>query len=205
MFNSESSSHFNALAGLTIYRGDALGQEYRGNAFVGESLRNLIHRRVLEPDGVTFVARRGEEGQEFLASTDPWFHAVNFGTGPDGALYVVDFYRRFVEHPLYVPEGLRNSQPWRTGAEHGRIWRIKPKAELESRPLNSGAQPSSSLRSMSRVQPRKSEIRTPKSEIDPAPRPILSLPSAPALVGQFGNENGWRRDTAQRFWSSARP
>ncbi len=124
VFNNESSSHYNALAGLTIYRGDALGEKYRGNAFVGESLRNLVHRRVLMPNGVTFTARREEEGKEFLASSDPWFHPVNFATGPDGALYIVDFYRRFVEHPGFVPGNLRERIQWRTGAEHGRIWRI---------------------------------------------------------------------------------
>jgi putative membrane-bound dehydrogenase-like protein len=124
-FNNESVKHFNALAGLTIYRGGALGEEYRGNAFVGESLLNLVHRRVLEPNGATFTARRGEREREFLASTDPWFHPVNFATGPDGALYVVDFYRKFVEHPDWVRGAARNEVPWRTGAEHGRLWRIR--------------------------------------------------------------------------------
>jgi putative membrane-bound dehydrogenase-like protein len=124
-FNKESTSHFNALAGLTIYRGDA---------HVGETLRNLVHRRRLVPDGPTFVAKRVERGKEFLASTDPWFHPVNFANGPDGALYIVDFYRQFVEHPHYVPEKLRDSQPWRTGAEHGRIWRIvNRKEEIQRR------------------------------------------------------------------------
>ncbi len=125
VFNTESSSHFNALAGLTIFRGDLLAEKYLGNAFVGESLLNLVHRRILAPDGVTFTARRGEIGTEFLASTDPWFHPVNFATGPDGALYVVDFYRRFVEHPGFVPGNLREQIPWRMGAEHGRVWRIR--------------------------------------------------------------------------------
>ena len=124
-FNNESTSHFNALAGLTVFRGDALGEKYRGHVFVGESLRNLVHRRVLEVNGPTFLARRGEQGKEFLASSDPWFHAVNFATGPDGALYVVDFYRRFVEHPEYVQGRARHEMPWRTGAEHGRIWRVR--------------------------------------------------------------------------------
>jgi putative membrane-bound dehydrogenase-like protein len=132
-FNNESTSHFNALAGLTIYRGDALPKEYHGNAFVGETLRNLVHRRVLEANGVTFVARRVEQGREFLASTDPWFHPVNFATGPDGALYVVDFYRQWVEHPDFVPAQLRGQVPWRTGAEHGRIWRIRPKTARSRR------------------------------------------------------------------------
>jgi len=132
VFNTESSSHFNAMSGLTIYRGTALGEKYRGNAFVGESLRNLVHRRVLTPNGVTFTARRGEDGKEFLASTDPWFHPVNYATGPDGALYVVDFYRRFVEHPDFVPQNLREQVPWRAGAEHGRLWRIRAKSSLRA-------------------------------------------------------------------------
>ena len=123
-FNQESTSHFNALAGLCVFRGDALGPAYYGNAFVGESLRNLVHRRVLEPAGPTFVARRPERSSEFLASTDPWFHPVNFAAGPDGALYVVDFYRRFVEHPDFVHGPARDQMPWQAGAEHGRLWRI---------------------------------------------------------------------------------
>jgi putative membrane-bound dehydrogenase-like protein len=124
-FNNESVQHFNALAGLTIFRGDALGEKYRGNAFAGESLLSLVHRRVLAANGTTFIAKRGEDGKEFLASSDPWFHPVNFATGPDGALYVVDFYRRFVEHPDYVhPKTAKEKIDWREGAQYGRIWRI---------------------------------------------------------------------------------
>ncbi|HVY72333.1 MAG TPA: PVC-type heme-binding CxxCH protein [Verrucomicrobiae bacterium] len=127
VFNNESGSHFNAVAGLHIYRGDALGPTYRGNAFMGETLRNLVHRRVLVTDGATFRAERGEQGREFLASTDPWFHPVNFTTGPDGALYIIDFYRQFVEHPDFVPREMRGRVLWREGAEHGRIWRVRRK------------------------------------------------------------------------------
>ena len=90
VFNNESGAHFNALSGLHVYRGNALGSAYSGNAFVGESLRNLVHRRTLVPDGTTFRAERPEAGREFLAGTDPWFHPVNFATGPDGALVVLE-------------------------------------------------------------------------------------------------------------------
>ncbi len=123
-FNRERTDYFNALCGLTIYRGDALGADYLGNAFVGESLTNLVHRRILTGDSGTFVSRRGEHGREFLASSDSWFHPVYLTTGPDGALYIVDFYRRWVEHPAFVAEALRKGIDWRKGAGHGRIWKV---------------------------------------------------------------------------------
>ncbi len=127
-FNDEPFGYFNASCGLTLFRGTALGDPYSGNAFVCEPLRNLVHRRVLVPNGVTFTARRGEEGTEFLASTDPWFHPVNLVTAPDGALYIADFYRQWVEHPEFVHnETIEKAVAWRTGAEHGRIWRVRGK------------------------------------------------------------------------------
>ncbi|MSU37044.1 MAG: c-type cytochrome [Pedosphaera sp.] len=125
VFNNESASHFNALSGLTFFRGNALGDAYRNSVFVAESLRNLVHRRVVVPDGPTFRAERREVSAEFLVSTDPWFHPVNFATGPDGALYIVDFYRQFVEHPDWVALDTRAQVTWDTGKQHGRIWRVR--------------------------------------------------------------------------------
>jgi putative heme-binding domain-containing protein len=123
-FNRERTDYYNALAGLTVFRGDALGSEYAGSAFAGESLTNLVHHRRLTPEGATFISRRGEHGREFLASSDPWFHPVYMTTGPDGALYIVDFYRRWVEHPAFVAESLRAGVDWRQGHGHGRIWKV---------------------------------------------------------------------------------
>lgn len=174
VFNSESSSHFNALSGLTIYRGTALGSGYQGNAFVGESLRNLVHRRVLEPAGASFVARRTEPRSEFLRSADPWFHPVNFATGPDDTLYVVDFYREFVEHPDFVPREMRDKVPWQVGRGHGRIWRI---VQRNPAPGAAGAPPAS---------PRAA-----------AGDPVAK--DAAGWVRQLESSNSWLRETAQRL------
>jgi len=133
-FNREPVHFFNASCGNTIFRGQLLGPAYRGNAFVCEPLTNLVHRRALVANGVAFLATRTEQGKEFLASTDSWFHPVNLATGPDGALYVVDFYRQWVEHPHFVPEKMRAGIDWRKGAQHGRIWRIRLRGE-EPRPI----------------------------------------------------------------------
>jgi putative membrane-bound dehydrogenase-like protein len=133
-FNSEPVAFFNASCGPTIYRGDLLPESYRGDAFVCEPLTSLVHRRKLEPEGPTFVAKRVEQGQEFLASTHSWFRPVNLATGPDGALYVVDFCRAMVEHPAFVPKGKGEGVDFRRGHEFGRIWRVHKKDAVGRRP-----------------------------------------------------------------------
>src|SRR5439155_17367963 len=123
----QASDYFTSACGSTVYRGDTLRPDYYGNFFVCEPVHNLVQRRRLVPRRVTFVAERTEVEKDFLASTDPWFHGVFTTTGPDGCLYVEDFYRKFVEHPAWVAEELKSTTPWRTGEAHGRIWRIHPK------------------------------------------------------------------------------
>jgi len=144
-FNRESTNHFNALAGLGIFRGDQLGEAYYGNAFVGESLSGLVHRRRLDPAGPTFVARRVEQGREFLAAKDSWFHPVFACTGPDGALYIADFYRRWVEHPQFVVGEWRDKVDWREGVGHGRIWRVRQRDNFARRKPHGTAAPTSQL------------------------------------------------------------
>jgi putative membrane-bound dehydrogenase-like protein len=131
-FNRESVAFFNASCGPAIERGDTLPAVYHGNAFVCEPLTNLVHRRILQPDGVTFCARRAENGREFVASRDPVFRPVNLATGPDGSLYIVDMYRELVEHPQFVPEPARSTVDFRRWHERGRIWRVRSKAAQPS-------------------------------------------------------------------------
>ena len=131
-FNRESVAYFNASCGPMIERGGLLPEAYHGNAFVCEPLSNVVHRRVIEPDGVTFVARRVEKGREFLASSDPSFRPVNLATGPDGALYIVDMYRELVEHPQFVPEPARGTVEFRRWHDRGRIWRVRPRSGAAS-------------------------------------------------------------------------
>ena len=119
--NAEASTHFNALAGLTIFRGRALGPSYLGNIFVGETLANVVHRRVIQAEGATFTSVRVEPGTEFLRSRDPWFHAVFMATGPDDNLYLADFHQEFVKHPDFVPKDMRDRVEWARGREQGRL------------------------------------------------------------------------------------
>ncbi len=126
-FNQFDHAGYTTTAcGVTVYRGDLLPRDYRGSAFVCEPLHNVVHRDILEPRGASFVARRGEERKEFLASTDNWFRPVNLATGPEGALYVVDFCRGIIEHPFGIPEDVQKRLDFRAGDDRGRIYRIVP-------------------------------------------------------------------------------
>src|SRR5204862_1212953 len=118
-----------------IYRDSLLGPGYVGNAFVCEPVHNLVHRLLVEPDGVTFAAHRpaDEQESEFLGSTDPWFRPVQVRTGPDGALWVVDMYRFVIEHPQWIPPSDLAQLDVRAGQSMGRIYRVRPRHK-EPRP-----------------------------------------------------------------------
>jgi putative membrane-bound dehydrogenase-like protein len=113
-----------SACGVTIYDGDALPEPYRGNSFTCEPAGNLVHHDVLKPNGVTFTASRAYPTNEFLASPDNWFRAVNLANGPDGALYVCDMYRKTIEHPDYLPEATRKVTDFESGKGMGRIYRV---------------------------------------------------------------------------------
>ena len=120
------AGQFTAACGVTIYRGDLLGDAYYGNSFTCEPTANLVHRDVLEPHGATFQSRTADAGTDFLASQDEWFRPVNLANGPDGGLYVVDMYRAVIEHPEWVPDELKHRPDERLGDDRGRIYRIVP-------------------------------------------------------------------------------
>src|SRR5712692_2254377 len=138
---------FTAATGDTVYTGDVFPRQYWGNAFTGDVSANLVHRDVLTPDGVAFMAHRAEENSEFLASTDIWFRPCNFANAPDGNLYVTDIYRQVIEQPESIPEELRKKINFFNGDRLGRIYRIAPNHPLRRGNLkpNLGAASSAEL------------------------------------------------------------
>src|SRR5205085_8972226 len=47
-----AAGYFTGATGVTIFRGDAWPEEFRGQAFIGDVGSNIVHRKTLEPDGV---------------------------------------------------------------------------------------------------------------------------------------------------------
>lgn len=118
---------FTAACAPWIYRGDLLG--CYGDAFTCEPSANLVSRDVLTAERGTLVARPAYVQREFLASQDERFRPVNLTTGPDGALYVVDFYRGVIQHRISLTTYLRKQSEERGLADPrglGRIWRVVP-------------------------------------------------------------------------------
>ena len=126
---------FTSATGVTIYRGDAYPDEFKGNAFVGDVGGNLVHRKVIKPSGVLFKAERGDAGEEFITSTDNWFRPVNFVNAPDGTIYVLDMYRETVEHPYSIPDEIKQHLHLYSGHDRGRIYRIVTPGMKRKRPI----------------------------------------------------------------------
>ena len=110
------------------YRDNLFGDEYANSYFICEPANNLVHREVLEADGISFRSHRAadEKDREFLASEDNWSRFTMARTGPDGCLYVVDFYRLILEHPEWIPKLMLEHLDLRAGEDKGRIYRIRP-------------------------------------------------------------------------------
>ena len=119
---------FTSACSTMIYRDSLLGHDYLGDTFTCAPVHNLVHRRKLIADGVSFQSERPAENsdREFLASTDSWFRPATVTTGPDGALWIVDMYRLVIEHPEWIDDQREKELFLRAGHDRGRIYRVFP-------------------------------------------------------------------------------
>ncbi len=115
-----------AIDGAFYYADNLWPAEYQDTFFIGNVMTSRLNR-----DKITFIGStpKAVEQPDFLTTTDPWFRPVDNILGPDGALYVADFYNRIIGHyevPLTHPGRDR---------ERGRIWRVVYKGENGSTQL----------------------------------------------------------------------
>ncbi len=91
------------IAGISYYAADQFPEAYRGTVFIGNVVTNRINHDRIEWHG---SSPKGIEQPDFVWSEDNWFRPVDIELGPDGALYVADFYNRIIGHyevPLTHP------------------------------------------------------------------------------------------------------
>ena len=117
-----------ALCGLAWYDADHFPKEWNGCMFLGNVVTNRINIDRIEWKGSTPVAK---ELPDFLVSSDPWFRPTDIKLGPDGALYVSDFYNKIIGH---YEVDLKHPQ---RDKDKARVWRIVYK----SRPFRNEMKP----------------------------------------------------------------
>lgn len=121
-------NRFTSACSPMVYRDVLFGPAFASSTFVSEPVHNLVHREILEERGAGYVSRRAadESDSEFLSSSDNWFRPAMLRTGPDGALWIADMYRKVIEHPEYIPAELQKGIDFRAGDEKGRLYRVYP-------------------------------------------------------------------------------
>lgn len=102
-----------AYCGAMIYLGDAFPSEYRNTFFFGDIHMNKLRNEAMERRGSGYRAVRRPE---FLVAHDAWFRGVSMMYGPDGAVYLCDWYDKVpcYQQREFVDRG------------NGRIYKIVP-------------------------------------------------------------------------------
>jgi len=78
-----------AHAGFLVYQGDSFPAEYRGKFFMNNIHGQRINMDVPERKGSGFV---GKHGADFINFNDKWSQVIDLRTGPDGSIYMIDWY-----------------------------------------------------------------------------------------------------------------
>ena len=115
-----------AIAGVISYEAEHFPEQYRGSLFVGNVMTCRVHRDTLAWQGSTAQA---VEQPDFLSCDDPWFRPVDLRLGPDGTLYIADFYNRIIGHYEVALDDPQRDR------HRGRIWRVVYRGEDGQDPL----------------------------------------------------------------------
>ncbi|MDB6140264.1 MAG: putative heme-binding protein [Verrucomicrobiaceae bacterium] len=99
---------------FAIYEGGVLGSAYEGRVIAPNALANVVWVSEMIPTGSTFKTK---DEENMLTTPDRWFRPVNIQTGPDGCLYMADWYDTRLSHVRPVDDWSKDT---------GRIYRIRP-------------------------------------------------------------------------------
>ncbi|MDF1755210.1 MAG: c-type cytochrome [Verrucomicrobiales bacterium] len=125
-----------SISGVAVHSSGAYGEEWENAVFSFSPGTNTVGAFKTDkpfPETKSYVHATFDDAEvgkrEFLASTDTRFRPVNGSFGPDGCLYVVDFYRGVIQHRQFLTSYLRNQSEVKELDKHiglGRIYRVVP-------------------------------------------------------------------------------
>jgi len=119
-FQHMPCQHFkggHVTCGGIIYQGGAYPEAFRNVYIAGNLLSNALYWYTLERKGSSFTSRFGGD---FLVANDTWFRPIDCLVGPDGAVYVADWYDKRANHVDPVDNWDRTN---------GRIYKIVAKSQ----------------------------------------------------------------------------
>ena len=117
--------------GLEVVSGRHMPESWQGNLLTNDFRANRVCRFVVGDDGAGFAAR---QQPELIKTTHPAFRPIDIKMGPDGAIYIADWYNPIIQH------GEVDFRDPRRDHTRGRIWRVTAKGRpLVPRPKLVGA------------------------------------------------------------------
>lgn len=129
---------FTAAAGHNFYTARAFPKNYWNQvAFVSEPTGHIVHQNLMEKKGTNY---EDKDAFNLMAGADEWFSPVFAEVGPDGAVWVADWYSFIIQHNP-VPKGFDNGlgNAYQTDLRdftHGRIYRVGWKEAPAYTPLS---------------------------------------------------------------------
>lgn len=135
---------FTAASNVSIYTARTYPREYwNRTAFISEPTGHLTATMTYEPAGTSFKANYG---WNLVASDDEWVAPIDAQVGPDGHMWVIDWYAFIVQHNP-TPAGFKNGKGNAYETElrdkvHGRIYRVVYTKAKDEKPFTlRGAKP----------------------------------------------------------------
>lgn len=104
--------------GLEIVDGRHLPDDWQGNLITHDFRGHRVCRFIVSDDGSGFAAR---QQPDLISSKHVAFRPIDVKQGPDGAIYIADWYNPIIQH------GEVDFRDPRRDHTHGRIWRVTAK------------------------------------------------------------------------------
>jgi len=122
--------------GGIVYQGDSFPERFRGKYIAGDLLGHAVYWHDLTPDGSSF---RSAHGGDLLLANDTWFATTDVTLGPDGSVYVADWFDKRTAHPDPDADWDRSN---------GRVYKIEAKGTKSAAPFDLAKLPSDKLVSL---------------------------------------------------------